>query len=88
MQQAINEVAGALRTLGRPDPFGSAVKASDDFLEPVFKSYFGKLGLRNLMQKTDYPTLTKLVPRERIDSEISEKLDLIVDIAKKAKPVT
>jgi predicted ATPase len=87
MQQAIDEVAAALKTLGRPDPFGPYVKASDDFLDPVFRSYFNKLGVRNLMQKTDYHTLTHLVPRERIDSEVSEKLDCIVDTGKKAKPV-
>jgi ABC-type nitrate/sulfonate/bicarbonate transport system ATPase subunit len=88
MQQAIAEVAAALKILGRSDPFGPNVKASDDFLDPVFKSYFSKLGLRNLMRKTDYHTLTHLVPRDQIDSEVSEKLNHIVDIAKKAKPVT
>jgi hypothetical protein len=88
MEQAINEVTGALRTLGRPDPFGPAVKASDDFLDPLFKSYFSKLGLRNLMQKTDYHSLTPFVPPELIDSEIKEKLDRIAEAASKAKPVT
>ncbi len=87
MQQAIDEVAAALRTLGRPDPFGPDVKASDDFLEPVFQSYFNKLGLRNLMQKTDYHILAHLVPRELIDPEISSKLDRIVYVATRAKPV-
>jgi hypothetical protein len=87
MQQAMDEVAAALRTLGRPDAFGPDVKASDDFLEPVFQSYFNKLGLRNLMQKTDYHMLAHLVPRELIDPEISAKLDRIVEVAKRAKPV-
>lgn len=87
MQQSMDEVAGALRTLGRPEPFGPNAKASEEFLDPVFQSYFSKLGLRNLMQKTDYHVLAHLVPRERIDSEISEKLDRIVKVAKKAKLV-
>ena len=87
MQQAMDEVAGALRTLGRPEPFGPAVKASDDFLDPVFASYFRKLGIRNLMQKTDYHVLAHLVPRELIDPEIGDKLNKIVDVAKRAKPV-
>jgi len=64
------------------------VKASDDFLTPVFQSYFEKLGLRNLMRKTEYHTLTKFVPRERIDPEVVEKLDLIVRVAGQARPVT
>jgi hypothetical protein len=88
MQEAMDEVSGALRVLGRPDPFGPDVKASDDFLSPVFQSYFKKLGLRNLMQKTEYHVLTKFVPRERIDPEIIAKLDLVVTVAERARPVT
>ena len=87
MQEAMDKVAEALRTLGRPDPYGPEVKASDDFLGPVFQRYFEKLGLRNLMQKTDYHILARFVPRERIDPEISEKLDRIVEVAERAKPV-
>lgn len=87
MSEAINEVSSALRTLGRPDPFGPDVKASDDFLTPLFQRYFEKLGIRNLMQKTEYHRLTRCVPAERISPEIVEKLDLIVEVASKAKPV-
>ena len=87
MQHAMDEVAGALRTLGRPDPFGPEVKASDDFLGPVFQRYFELLELSNLMQKTDYHILAHLVPRERIDPEITEKLDRIVEVAHEAMPV-
>ena len=88
MQEAIREVSGALRVLGRPEPFGPEIKASDDFLEPVFTSYFAKLGLVNLMQKTDYHTLAELVPAEQIDPEVAVKLDRIVEAASLAKPVT
>ena len=88
MEEAINEVSSALRTLGRPDPFGPDIKASDDFLNPLFQRYFEKLGIRNLMQKTEYHSLTKYVPTERIAPEIIEKLDLIVRVAGEAKPVT
>jgi hypothetical protein len=87
MQDSMNEVSAALRVLGRPDAFGPDVKASDDFLTPVFQGYFEKLGLRNLMQKTDYHVLAKFVPRERIDPEIIAKLDLIAKVAGLARPV-
>jgi hypothetical protein len=87
MQKAIAEVSAALKVLGRPDPFGPEVKASDDFLGPLFQSYFEKLGLRNLMQKTNYHVLTKFVPRECTDPEIVEKLDLIVMVAGQARPL-
>ncbi len=87
MQTSIEEISNALRVLGKADPFGPDVKASDDFLGPVFQRYFEKLGLRNLMQKTDYHGLAHLVPREKIDPEISAKLDRIVAISGKAIPV-
>jgi hypothetical protein len=87
MQEAMNEVSAALRILGRPDPFGPDVKASDDYFAPVFQSYFGKLGIRNLMQKTEYHVLTKFVPREHIDPEISAKLDLVLKVAGQSRPV-
>ena len=76
-----------IKNVVKPDPFGPEVKASDEFLEPVFQKYFEKLGLRNLMQKTDYHVLAHLVPREQIDPEIAVKLDRIVEVANRAKPV-
>jgi hypothetical protein len=88
MRQAIEEVAGALRTLGRPEAFGPGIKASDDFLSPVFQKYFEKLSMRNLMQKTDFHALARLVPKERIDPEIAEKLDRILEVSKTATPAT
>ena len=87
MQMAIDDISAALKVLGRPDPFGPDTKASDEFLKPVFKTYFGKLGLMNLMQKTDYHTLAHLVPKERIDPEIGAKLDRIVEVMSRARPL-
>jgi hypothetical protein len=86
MREAIAEVSTALKTLGRPDPWSPDIKASDDFLDPLFKKYFEKLGLPNLLRKTDYHILARLVPKANIDPEIVEKLDTIVSVAKKAKP--
>ena len=87
MQESIDKVAAAFRTLHRQDPFGHDVKASDDFLAPVFESYFEALGLPNLMQKTDFHTLADLAPPQQIDPEVAQKLDRIVEVAKRAKPV-
>jgi hypothetical protein len=88
MQESIDTVAAALRVLGKPDPFGPEVKASDDFLGPLFQSYFEKLGLPNLMRKTDYHILAHLVSPEQIDPEVIANLDRIVEVAGKASPVT
>jgi hypothetical protein len=38
------------------------------------------------MQKTDYHGLAHLVPREKIDPEIGEKLDRIVAVSGRAHP--
>ncbi len=87
MEQSIQEISGALRVLGRADPFGAEIKASDEFLRPVFQRYYEKLGIRNLMQKTDYHALARLVRREKVDPEVTSKLDRIVEVSKRAKPV-
>jgi len=85
MNAAITEVAQALETLGRPGPWSPDIKASDDFLDPVFDRYFRKLGLPNLMRKSDYYVLARLVPREQLAPEITEKLDAVVQIAHSAQ---
>ncbi len=70
----------------RNDRWWRTVKASDDFLDPVFERFFKQQGLPNLMRKTDYHQLARLVPRELIDDEVTEKLDAIVVTASKARP--
>jgi hypothetical protein len=86
MREAINEISKALKTLGRPDPWSADTKASDEFLTPLFSSYFEKLGLPNLVQKNDYYVLAQLVSKSQIDPEVVEKLDAIARIAAAAKP--
>ena len=86
MQESIDEVAAALKTLRKLEPWSHDLKASDDFLDPLFARYFEKLGLPNLLRKTDYHVLAKLVPAEQIDPEVSEKLDAIVAVASQARP--
>ncbi len=61
-------------------------KASDDFLTPLFKEFYKRLGLMNLMDKTDFHQLAVYVPRELIDPEVTEKLDALLAVARAAKP--
>ena len=75
----------ALRDLSYPS--WVTMKASDEFLDRVFPSFFSKLGLPNLMAKTDYHVLAGYVPRELIDPEVGEVLDAIVEVAQAARPV-
>ncbi len=85
MRECIEEVTVALQTLGRPHPWSADGKASDDFLNPLFDRFFKKLALPNLLQKTDYHVLARLVPKDKIDPEVIAKLDGIVGVARKAK---
>ncbi len=85
MEEAIQQVESALRILGK-DPWGADIKASDEVLEPLFKQFYERLGLPNLMNKTDFHVLAALVPKEAIDDEIRQTLDAIVETAKKAEP--
>lgn len=86
MRDAITEISLALETLGQPSLWSFDIKVSDTFLKPLFDKYFGKLGLENLMYKTNYHELAKLVPKDKIDPEFIEKLDKIVVAAHQAKP--
>ncbi|MDE0030339.1 MAG: AAA family ATPase [Deltaproteobacteria bacterium] len=86
MWQAIDQVETALNTLGRGSPWDGDIKASDEFLEPVFKAYFERLGLPNLMAKKNFYELAEYVPECEIDPEIREMLDAIVRIAESATP--
>ncbi len=88
MQDAIHEVADALGKLDKPSPWSAHIKASDDFLEPLFKAFFKKLDLPLGLRKSDYHVLARLVPREKLDPEVTEKLDAIVAVANQAKPRT
>jgi hypothetical protein len=85
MRNAIREVASALETLGQPDPWSPDIKATDDFLDPLFRKFFKKLDLPISFRKADYHQLAKLVPASEIDDEIVRMLDAIVDVASHSK---
>ncbi|MDZ7338277.1 MAG: AAA family ATPase [candidate division KSB1 bacterium] len=83
MQKAIEQVEQALKTLGK-DPWGADIKASDEFLTPLFSQFYKNLGLPNEMSKTNYHLLAAFV--EEIDPEIHRVLDAIYETSNKAKP--
>jgi len=85
MKEAIRQVEGALQIL-RKDPWSADIKASEEFLEPLFKQFYERLNLPNLMSKTDYHELAKFVPANTIDPEIGQALDAVVAAAGAAKP--
>jgi len=75
---AIFELENALRLTGR-DPWGPDIKASDEFLDPLFVRIFALLDLPNLMRKTNYHELALYVPTEEIDREMIVVLDQLAD---------
>ena len=87
IREAVDEVAAALSTLGKGGPWNADTKVSDDFLTPLFDSYFRRLNLPNLMQKKNFHELADHVPDGEIDPEIREKLDAIARVAESAEGV-
>jgi hypothetical protein len=86
MRECVTEVTNALATLSRPSPWSPDIKASDEFLNPVFERFFKKLGLPNLLRKTEYHVLAGLVRKDKLDPEVTAKLDAILAVAEKARP--
>ena len=86
MEEAIEEVTRAMETFGKGSPWDVNTKVSDDFLDPLFRSYFRRLGLYNVMAKKNFHELAYFVPEDKIDPEVKEKLDTLVKVANSAKP--
>lgn len=84
MREAIAEMEAALRTLGKGSPWDADTKASDDFLVPLFASYYDKLNLPNAMAKRNFHVLAKRVPEDEIAPEVKEKLDAVARVAEPA----
>ena len=88
MREAVAEVEEAMNTLGKGSPWDTEAKASDDFLIPLFKTYFAKLELPNLMDKKQFYELAMHVPEEDIAPEINEKLERIADVYASARSMS
>lgn len=87
MNECIQDFVPPVALRDRDDRWWSDVKASDEFLDRLFEEYFRRLGLPNLMRKSDYHQLARLVPTELIATEVGEKLDAILRVAEQAETV-
>jgi hypothetical protein len=87
MQACIEGLVPGFALQDPSDPWWINTKASDDFLDRLFEIFFKKLGIPNLMRKTDYHILARYVSKGQIDPEVSKVLDEILEVANKAKPV-
>jgi len=86
MQESIQELSRALKTLGRPDPWSADIKASDEFLDRLFTNFSKRLDLPLVLRKSEYCELVRFLPKEEVDPEVGRMLDAIVVVAAKAKP--
>jgi len=87
MENTIDEIEKYLIGLDRGSPWDGEMKVSDEFLTPLFKNYYKKLGTPNIMEKANFHKLADFVPADRIDPEINQALDKIVSIADSGKPL-
>jgi len=85
LRESIEDVRSAMSILEQGSPWDQDTKVSDVFLKPLFRAYFQKLGLPNLMNKKSFYELAEYVPSDEIDPEIVETLDAIAEIAESAQ---
>lgn len=83
LKQIINDNIPPIALKERDHKWWKTTKMSDDFLDIVFKEYFKKLRVPNLINKGSYYKLALLARKEELDSEIKDKLDFIYDVLKK-----
>jgi len=88
LETCIAELVNALRLTNKPDPWGPDIKVTDDFLDPLFKLFYERLGTPQRIFKRDYHGLADTIPVEEIAPEVSSVLDGILAVASKAKPAT
>jgi ABC-type arginine transport system ATPase subunit len=86
MKESIEAVSKALKTLNKPDPWSADIKASDEFLDPLFTEFSKRLALPLVLRKSEYCDLVRFLPRDRVDPEVVKMLDAIVQVAAKGKP--
>ena len=86
MEETIVEIEKARATLRQDSPWSPDIKVTDDFLDGLFEAFFEKLGVSNSMRKANYHSLVKYLSLDQIDPEVTQVLDFILEVAKKAVP--
>lgn len=84
MEESLSEVENARRVLGQPSPWDGTTKVSEDFLGPLFRTFYEKTGMSGYISKSDYHFLITYMETSEIDPEVVIALDAIVEVASKA----
>ena len=86
LEASLTEITHALSITNKPDPWGPDIKVTDDFLDPLFKLYYERLGIPQQTFKRDYHGLADAIPVEEIAPEVIAVLDALFEVAKRAAP--
>ena len=86
MDDAISTVEDALRTLGQDSPWGGDLKVSEQFLAPVFETFYRNTGMPGIAAKSDYHFLVNHMEPEDINPEVIDVLDTIAGVASQPQP--
>lgn len=87
MAASIAETENAMQLLGRGSPWDDNTKVSDDFLGPLFRSFYSKTGMSTIQTKADYHFLVNHIEPDKIDPEVTSVLDAIAEIAAEASSI-
>lgn len=80
MEISIQEMEAALNIIGK-NAWSPHMRASEDFLTPLFRNYYKALQLPNDMAKTNFHRIAAVMQPDDVDPEIVEVLDAIVAAA-------
>lgn len=80
MSASIDEIVEANEILSKGSPWSDDFKVSDEFLDPLFKTFFKKIGIMNLMNKRNFHELVPHVPVGLIPQEVVRVLDRIAAV--------
>ncbi len=86
LEVCLDEITHALTITNKPDPWGPDIKVTDDFLDPLFKLFYERLGTPQQTFKRDYHGLADAIPVEEIAPDVAAVLDAILEVANRANP--
>ena len=82
MKQTIEDITPPLYLKDLSQEWWSKTKLTDEWLDIIFAEFYKKMNIKQDFYKRDYYELIKLMKPNDIDSEITEKLDLIFETIK------
>ncbi len=82
MRKAISDNTTPARLANPDDPWWNYAKLSEEWLPEIFEAFYRAMGVPIDFYKRDYYQLISHMNPERVDPEVTEKLDLIYEFLK------